>query len=150
MVRILIALVVYLVSIIGHAQTNKADVSGTVEGGELKVSVEINKIGSDNGKVHFAIYDSENNFANKKPLDGARKIVKNGKVEVIFDHLKPGVYAITCYHDANNNDKMDFETNGMPLEDYGATNNVMNYGPPRFSDAKFELKNKDLTFEIKF
>ena len=45
---------------------------------------------------------------------------------------------------------MDFENNGMPLEDYGATNNVMNYGPPRFEDAKFELKDKDLTFEIKF
>jgi uncharacterized protein (DUF2141 family) len=37
----------------------------------------------------------------------------------------------------------------MPLEDYGATNNVMNYGPPQFNDAKFELKDKDLTFEIK-
>jgi uncharacterized protein (DUF2141 family) len=44
---------------------------------------------------------------------------------------------------------MDFELNGMPLEDYGMTNNVMTYGPPQYSDGKFELRNKDLTFEIK-
>ena len=44
---------------------------------------------------------------------------------------------------------MDFNTNGMPIEDYGSSNNVMNFGPPRFSDAKFVVSDKDLTFEIK-
>ena len=150
MVRILITLVIYLTSVIGHAQLNKSKMTSSDKEGVLKVIVEINGIGSDNGMVYFAIYNSESNFSNKKPVNGGNVKVEGGKVKITFDHLKPGIYAVTCYHDANNNGKMDFETNGMPLEDYGATNNVMNYGPPRFNDAKFELKDKDLTFEIKF
>ena len=67
-----------------------------------------------------------------------------------FENLKPKTYAVVCYHDSNENGKMDFQDNGMPIEDYGATNNIFNYGPPQFSDAKFELIDKDLTFEIKF
>jgi uncharacterized protein (DUF2141 family) len=150
MVRILITLVIYLISIVGYAQFSKSKKTNLENNGELKVNVEINNIGSDKGKVYFAIYDSASNFSKKKPINGGDVKVVNGKVKITFDYLKPGVYAVTCYYDTNNNGKMDFENNGMPLEDYGATNNVMNYGPPRFEDAKFELKDKDLTFEIKF
>ena len=45
---------------------------------------------------------------------------------------------------------MDLAPSGMPLEDYGASNNVMNFGPPTFSDSKFTVADKDLTLEIKF
>ncbi len=150
MVRILVTLVIYLISIIGYGQSNMTEVSKSLDEANYKIDVEINRIGSDNGMVYFAIYNSANNFVNKKPLNGGGVKVKDGKVKMTFENLKPGVYAVTCYHDANNNGKMDFDDNRMPLEDYGATNNVMNYGPPRFDAAKFELKNKDLTFEIIF
>ena len=39
--------------------------------------------------------------------------------------------------------------NSMPLEDYGLSNNIMTFGPPSFEDSKFEVIDKDLTFEIK-
>ena len=45
---------------------------------------------------------------------------------------------------------MDFEANGMPIEDYGASNNVMNFGPPKFEDAKFSIIDKNVSLEIKF
>lgn len=49
----------------------------------------------------------------------------------------------------SDNGKMDFSLNGRPLEDYGTSNNVMTLGPPSFEDSKFEVMDKDLTFEIK-
>lgn len=150
MVRILVTLVFYLISIIGYGQSNDTQMSKHLDKSNHKIDVEINRIISDKGIVYFALYDSQDNFINRKPLKVLNKKVENNSVKVIFENLKPGVYAVSCYHDANNNGKMDFENNGMPLEDYGATNNIMNYGPPRFEDSKFELKNKDLTFEIKF
>ena len=148
MVRILITLVIYLVSIIGNAQTD--NFTELEKEKDFSINVQINRIISDKGEVYFALYDSEINFNDRKPLKVSNSTIENGKVKIVFNNLETGIYAITCYHDANKNGKMDFETNGMPLEDYGATNNIMNYGPPRFSDAKFELKDKDLTFEIKF
>jgi len=150
MVRILISLVVYLVSIIGNAQTDNSALLSSEKDNGISIDVEINRIISDKGQVYFALYDSENNFNDRKPLKVSNSTIEKGKAKVVFNNLESGIYAVTCYHDANKNGKMDFENNGMPVEDYGATNNVMNYGPPRFSDAKFELKDKDLTFEIKF
>ena len=150
MVRILITLVIYLVSIIGNAQTDNFTELESEKEKDFSINVQINRIISDKGEVYFALYDSEINFNDRKPLKVSNSTIENGKAKIVFNNLETGIYAITCYHDANKNGKMDFETNGMPLEDYGATNNVMNYGPPRFSDAKFELKDKDLTFEIKF
>ena len=74
----------------------------------------------------------------------------NQELAVTFDHVTEGVYSIPCFYDENDNGKIDFNVNGMPLEDYGVSNKVMNFGPPRFSDAKFEVSDKDLTFEIRF
>ena len=45
---------------------------------------------------------------------------------------------------------MDFADNGMPTENYGVSNNKMNFGPPQFYDAKFEVIDKNLELEIKF
>ena len=45
---------------------------------------------------------------------------------------------------------MDFAANGMPLEDYGASNNNMSFGPPNFDLAKFTVSDKDVSLEIKF
>jgi uncharacterized protein (DUF2141 family) len=44
---------------------------------------------------------------------------------------------------------MDFHLNGMPKEMYGTSNNVMNFGPPQWSDAKFEVANTPISLEIR-
>ena len=85
-----------------------------------------------------------------KPLQGAESKIVNGKSVVVFEDIEAGEYAIICYHDKNNNGKMDFEANGMPIEDYGASNNVMNFGPPKFEDAQFTIIDKNVSLEIKF
>lgn len=53
-------------------------------------------------------------------------------------------------HDENENKAMDFDTNRMPLESYGMSNNPLSYGPPQYNDAKFELENEDLELNIRF
>lgn len=45
---------------------------------------------------------------------------------------------------------MDFQSNGMPLEDYGSSNNVMSYGPPNFEAAKFRVTDKNIVLNIRF
>ncbi|MCF6222360.1 MAG: DUF2141 domain-containing protein [Flavobacteriaceae bacterium] len=149
MLKIIVVLLMYFISIVGFAQTSKTLDTKSDKESNYQINVIINNVTSDNGKVYFALYDSKNNFNNKKVLKVALAEIKNGKVNVTFSQLNPGTYAVTCFHDSNNNGKMDFQTNGMPIEDYGVSNNVMSYGPPQFDDAKFELTNKDLTFEIK-
>lgn len=150
MLRIFITIIIYALGFIGLAQTPQDSNMNVEEKKTHQVDVVINNISSDNGNVYFALYDSESNFNSRKPSKVGKSEIIDGVAKVSFSNLEPNIYAITCYHDANNNGKMDFEVNGMPIEDYGMTNNVMTYGPPQYSDGKFELSNKDLTFEIKF
>jgi uncharacterized protein (DUF2141 family) len=112
------------------------------------ITATVVNVTSNEGKVGFALYTKENFMG--KPILGDKVAVKDGKSIVVFKNVKPGTYAITCYHDKNGNDKMDFAANGMPLEDYGASNNNMSFGPPNFEDAKFVVSDKDVSLEIKF
>lgn len=112
------------------------------------ITATILNISSDKGIVKFALYN-ETNFR-LKPLQSEIGNIENGKTTITFKEVGGGEYAIVCYHDKNSNDKMDFQPNGLPLEAYGASNNVMNFGPPRFDDAKFTVVDKNVSLEIKF
>ncbi len=148
MVRILVVIVLYFISLVNYGQTsNNSEVK--TNSNTYHISVQVKNVTSDKGKVYFALYNSEKGFNERSFYKGEMSDIKNGIAYVKFSDMEPNTYAIVCFHDVNNNQKMDFENNGMPLEDYGVSNNVINYGPPQFSDAKFKLKDKDLTFEIK-
>ena len=112
------------------------------------ITATILNISSDKGIVKFALYNKTN--FRLKPLQSEIGNIENGKTTITFKEVAGGEYAIVCYHDKNSNDKMDFQPNGMPLEAYGASNNIMNFGPPRFDDAKFTVVDKNVSLEIKF
>jgi uncharacterized protein (DUF2141 family) len=150
MLRIFITIIIYVLGHVGLAQSSQDSEINVGEKKTYQVDVVINNISSDKGNVYFALYDSESNFNARKPLMKGKSEVIGGVAGVSFTDLEPNIYAITCFHDANSNGKLDFEVGGIPTEDYGSTNNIMRFGPPVFGDAKFDLKDKDLTFEIEF
>jgi uncharacterized protein (DUF2141 family) len=123
-------------------------ISNSILAQNKKVTATVVNITSDAGKVGFALYDKSN--FRKKPIQGKESKIIAGKSIAIFENVAAGEYAIMCYHDKNNNDKMDFQSNGMPLETYVASNNIMNFGPQRFEDAKFMVSDNDVSLKIKF
>jgi uncharacterized protein (DUF2141 family) len=49
------------------------------------------------------------------------------------------------FHDENDNNKMDNNFLGIPIEDYGCSNNAKGFmGPPKWIDAKFEVSDKSI------
>ncbi len=112
------------------------------------VTATVTNATSDSGKVYFSLYNQASFM--KKPLKSGGAIIAEGKSSITFEDLAPGTYAIVCYHDKNDNKKMDFSPNGMPEEDYGASNNVLRMGPPQFTDAKFTVTDKNVSLEIRF
>ncbi|MFD1063514.1 DUF2141 domain-containing protein [Winogradskyella litorisediminis] len=113
------------------------------------ITVTIDNVSNNDGVVMLALHNKDT-FMKTEPIQATASKIEDNKVVVTFENVKPGEYAVLANHDANNNGKMDFRANGMPLEDYGASNNVMSYGPPQFSDAKFILADKDLELNIRF
>ena len=124
----------------------QGDSTSKAAGSNLKVSV-INVL-NNNGEVRFALYTKENFM--KQPFKAASSKIVDGKSTVIFTDVPEGHYAILCFHDENNNGKMDFDLNGMPIESYGNSNNIYNYGPPQFELSKFEVLKSNVSLEIKF
>lgn len=138
MIRILIFLATLLVSL--TTKTLQA---------QQRISVSIENVVSDEGNVKFGLYDSTNFM--KKPIQSVVSEIENQKSVAVFRDVPAGEYAIICYHDKNDNGKMDFSPEGMPLEDYGVSNNKINpYGPPIYQDCKFVVENKEVSLEIRF
>jgi len=113
------------------------------------ITVTIDNVTSNDGKVLFALHTKET-FMKGGGIDSAESIIDDGKVKVVFKNVQPGEYAIMALHDANNNGRMDYRENGMPLEAYGTSNNPMFFGPPQYDEAKFEVSNEDLEMKIRF
>jgi len=112
------------------------------------IEVLVVNVLNDKGTVEFAFYNEEGFM--QKPLFTKSATVKDGVSTVTFENIEAGEYAVICFHDKNSNHRMDFHENGMPKEDFGTSNNVMEFGPPQFDTSKFEVKNESITLEIKF
>jgi len=124
-------------------------ITNSISAQNKTITVTVVNTTSDAGNVGFALYDKEN--FRMKPLQAKQSKILDGKSTVIFDNIEAGEYAVICYHDKNENNKMDFQSDGMPLEDYGTSNNKMNFfGPPKFEDAKFTIIDKNVSLDIKF
>ena len=60
-----------------------------------------------------------------------------------------GKYAITIFHDVNDNEELDTNFIGIPKEPYGFSNNPKSsFGPPGFDDAVFEFEKDGYEIEI--
>ncbi len=123
-------------------------ISSSITAQNKSITATVVNVTSDSGKVGFALYNKTTFM--KTPIQSKNAKIINGKSTVVFKNLEDGEYAIVCFHDKNDNDKMDFQPNGMPKEDYGASNNVMSFGPPQYDDAKFVVTDKDVSLDIKF
>ncbi len=134
-----LSIALVLISTLGFSQETKGQT----------ITVTIDNVLNDNGKVIFSLHNKDT-FMKSDALQKEESKIKDGKVSVTFKNVEPGEYAIMAVHDENENNKMDFQANGMPKESYGMSNNPMSYGPPQYNDAKFLLENKNLEIGIRF
>ncbi len=118
----------------------------TTKGNDIKVT--ITGFSSNEGTFKITLYDSQKHFLSIKKLS-KKVIIKNNKVTVTFKNIPNGNYAISCYHDANGNNRLDRNGYGAPTEAYVFSNDARGtMGPPTWEDAKFEVKDKAITMQL--
>jgi uncharacterized protein (DUF2141 family) len=116
-----------------------------------RLTVVITGLHSDAGEVSVALFNEAAAFPKhpEKAVAILYSKIRNGKSEAVFENLSPGEYAISVFHDENNNKKMDSNFFGVPKEGVGASNNAKGHlGPPKYQDAKFVFIGPDLTMSI--
>lgn len=112
------------------------------------IVINILNFDSNQGKVFIGLYDTEENFL-KVSVKGLIAKVEYNKCSVTLKDIPVGVYAISVYHDENDNGNLDTNFLGIPKEDTGCSNNApARFGPPKWEDAKFEVKNETIIQNI--
>ena len=135
MTKIIIAIAFFIASLVSAQNVN--------------LTVKISGLKSNTGAVLVGLYNSDGTFL-KKAYKGVTSDIKANEATVTFSNIPKGEYAISAYHDKNKNGKLDTNFIGIPKEDYASSNNAKGVmGPPKYEDAKFDLK-KDLKIDIKF
>jgi uncharacterized protein (DUF2141 family) len=107
-----------------------------------KLTIRVEKLRSDDGRVFVALYDSERGFPGdpKSALRKAEARIVGRAATVELDGLPPGTYAAAVVHDENGNGALDTGWLGIPKEGIGASNGAQRrFGPARFADAAFRL-----------
>lgn len=104
-----------------------------------KVEVTVKNIQELKGTIRMAVYSGEDNFMQKK-LTSKNVNVTGKEVIVVFENVKPGEYAISTYHDVDNNNELNTGFMGIPKEPYGFSNDARGtFGPPTYEKAKFNV-----------
>ncbi len=113
--------------------------SATCSAAALEVSVRGLK--NNAGHVHIAIFNTSEGFPYSDAIFMDQKTkIANGIARIEFGGLEAGAYGVAVYHDANSNDEFDQGLFGIPLEDYGFSNNApVFFGPPSFEQARIDV-----------
>lgn len=112
------------------------------------LTVIISDPASQEGTIRIALFNSPEGFPEAEHLlksiaINASSADSDAKVTAIFKDLSPGTYAISTYHDVNDNEVLDKNSFGIPKEPYGFGNNAEgDFGPAKFEDASFMVTDE--------
>ncbi|MFW5798483.1 MAG: DUF2141 domain-containing protein [Planctomycetota bacterium] len=116
------------------------------------VTVTVTGLRNHKGKVLVNLFKDKKGFPSDAERAQARKrvAIEGDSVEVRFDDVPRGTWAVGVLHDENGNRKLDKSFWGAPLEGYAASNNPeVRRGPPRFDKARFKVGDNPVKVTIR-
>lgn len=128
----------------GHGEEAVSDLPVTVSG-----------LRSAQGVVRIALCSPEGGFPDcqGKVVRSAVVKISNGAATAVFQNVPRGKYAVSLFHDANGNGRLDTFV-GIPREGFGFSRNPpLKPRAPRFSEAEIEFvpgKSQDLAIRMRY
>ena len=116
------------------------------------LEVAVSGIESAEGTVGIALWEDGQGFpeAIEHALDSTYVAVESGTARAVFELPEPGTYAVTVFHDKNDNQRFDKNWIGMPKEAWGVSNQARpRLRAPRFDEAEFEIAGVTQVVEIR-
>lgn len=115
------------------------------------ILIEIGGLRSNNGQIMACMTANPKTFPDCQKDPNARHLtVPALKGETVqFSDVTPGRYAIALFHDENGNGRMD-KMMMLPREGFGFSRDApLQFGPPRFGAASFQVGSAQLRTAIK-
>ena len=144
------AVLILLVLLSGAAA--QANPSNAAAVGDL--TVEISGAGSDTGRMAVRLWQGADHWLDRNEdnpgiVHTLHAELQDGRPRVLFRDLPYGEYAITAYHDANDNGKLDTGLFRVPKERLGFSNGLRpKFSAPAYRDAVFTVAAPEATLAI--
>ncbi len=119
------------------------------------ITVHVAGLHSNSGQVGCALYNSAKGYPTDASAAVERRFcaIETSTSVCAFGPVPAGTYAVACFHDENNNGKLDTGIFGIPKEGVCASNGATGtLGPPSFRDAKFDTSGspRDVSVRMKY
>lgn len=119
---------------------------------EPSLSIELSNIREAKGNLYIAVYDRADAFMKIETVR-TKKIVpvsQTGSLKILLGNLPAGSYAVSCFHDLNENGELDANLFGIPVEPYGFSNNARpKFRAPKWEETVFYLKDPNTTIPVR-
>jgi len=116
-----------------------------------KITVKLTGFKNSSGMAGISIYNSPAGFPSDpfKSMKIEFVAIDENAATITFSSLAEGEYAISAFHDENNNGRLESTWYGAPKEGVGVSNNIRgNFGAPKFDEAKFLLDRTEKVISI--
>ena len=123
--------------------------SGAVPAG-YRLTVEVENVRNAQGVVGVLVFNTAQGWPEKfsSALRAEATAAHTGVVEITIPDLPAGDYAMVALHDENANKQLDRNWLGVPLEQWGMSNNPPYwFAAPSFEAARFRLEH-DLRIRV--
>jgi len=117
------------------------------------LTIEVTNIKNNSGQILMGLFNQVEGFRDVNMTYKKSVITTlNKNIVYIFTDIPDGEYAVSLFHDENNNDKIDTNFIGIPKEGYGVSNNIHpTLRAPTFEETKFQLStDTNLTIEMNY
>ncbi len=125
----------------GYSQSKKTS---------LTLTIEVASFENTKGVLRVCVTDQKDDFL-KSCTFSKTVVVKDEAVSLKIENMEKGNYAVSVYHDENNNDIL--ETTGLfgiPIEPYGFSNNPSMIFGPSFKKSVFRMtSDKNISIKLK-
>ncbi|GAB5399802.1 MAG: DUF2141 domain-containing protein [Aureisphaera sp.] len=118
-------------------------IAGLVAQAQNTIEVTITEFKNDKGTVRVGLYNDQGKWLDATYKSVSSKI-ENKEAIVVFTDVPDGEYAISCYHDKDDNGELNMLMGMIPSEPYGCSNGARGFfGPPKWQDAHFEVSDAE-------
>ena len=113
------------------------------------IIVEITGIEDKGGVMTIGLFKETDEFLEIPSFGDEISIKDESTISVKLENIPFGTYAISIFHDLNENGELDSNFMGIPKEPIGFSNNHFpQFGPPKFKKAAFQLDKSELNMTI--
>ena len=137
-----------LISVLSVASAIAADTEGwSYEAGTIPVTINLSGVQISDGPIYISV-QKRGQYMGMKGHGTILKTATPGNMTATVNVAEPGDYAVSIWHDMDNDTVFDMDETYRPSEGWGASGTVPTSRMPSFDDVKVKIESFGSTVTV--